>query len=60
MAGACVAWYRDQFCQGEIEAVKKLPHGDPHRLLEEAVAKVAARSDDVVFLPYLMGERSPV
>jgi xylulokinase len=59
-AGQCVAWYRDQFCQGEIEAAKKLPHGDPHRLLEEAAAKVAAGSDGVVFLPYLMGERSPV
>jgi ribulokinase len=59
-AGACVAWYRDQFCQGEIEAAKQTPHGDPHRLLEEAAARVAPGSDGVVFLPYLMGERSPV
>ncbi|MDR5736520.1 MULTISPECIES: FGGY-family carbohydrate kinase [unclassified Caballeronia] len=59
-AGACVAWYRDQFCQAEIDAAKQLPHGDAHRLLEEAASKVAAGSDGVVFLPYLMGERSPV
>ncbi|SAL72288.1 xylulokinase [Caballeronia arvi] len=59
-AGQCVAWYRDQFCQGEIAAAKAMPHGDPHRLLEEAASKVAAGSDGVVFLPYLMGERSPV
>jgi xylulokinase len=59
-AGACVAWYRDQFCQAEIAAAKQIPDGDPHRLLEDAAAKVAAGSDGVVFLPYLMGERSPV
>ncbi|MDR5756154.1 FGGY-family carbohydrate kinase [Caballeronia sp. LZ035] len=59
-AGQCVAWYRDQFCQAEIAAAKQLPHGDPHRLLEEAASKIAAGSDGVVFLPYLMGERSPV
>ncbi len=50
--GQCVAWYRDQFCQGEIEAAKKLPHGDPRRLLEDAAVRVAAGSDGVVFLPY--------
>ncbi|SAL27712.1 xylulokinase [Caballeronia turbans] len=59
-AGQCVAWYRDQFCQAEIAAAKTMPHGDPHRLLEDAASKVAAGSDGVVFLPYLMGERSPV
>ncbi|CAH2901125.1 MAG: Xylulose kinase (EC [uncultured Paraburkholderia sp.] len=59
-AGASVTWYRDQFCQAEIEAARATPHGDPHRLLEESAAKVPAGSDGVMFLPYLMGERSPV
>ncbi|HTH74973.1 MAG TPA: FGGY-family carbohydrate kinase [Trinickia sp.] len=59
-AGASVAWYRDQFCQAEIEAARALPHGDPHVLLEQAAARVPAGSDGVMFLPYLMGERSPV
>jgi xylulokinase len=59
-AGASVTWYREQFCHAETEAAKATPHGDPHRLLEESAANIKAGSDGVVFLPYLMGERSPV
>ncbi|WP_206951795.1 FGGY-family carbohydrate kinase [Trinickia acidisoli] len=59
-AGASVTWYREQFCQAEIEAARALPHGDPHVLLEQAAAHVPPGSDGVTFLPYLMGERSPV
>jgi xylulokinase len=59
-AGASVAWYRDQFCREEIEAARATAHGDPHRLLEQAAASVPAGSDGIVFLPYLMGERSPI
>jgi len=59
-AGASVAWYREQFCHAEIEAARAAPHRDPHRLLEESAANVPAGADGVLFLPYLMGERSPV
>ncbi|MGF6755474.1 FGGY-family carbohydrate kinase [Paraburkholderia sp. GAS42] len=59
-AGASVTWFRDQFCQAEIEAARATSHGDPHRLLEDAAARIPAGSDGVMFLPYLMGERSPV
>jgi xylulokinase len=59
-AGASVTWYREQFCHAETEAAKATAHGDPHRLLEEAASNIKAGSDGVVFLPYLMGERSPV
>jgi sugar (pentulose or hexulose) kinase len=59
-AGASVTWYREQFCHAEIEAARALPHGDPHALLEEAAARIPAGADGVMFLPYLMGERSPV
>jgi ribulokinase len=59
-AGASVTWYREQFCHAETEAARATPHGDPHRLLEETAARVPAGSDGVMFLPYLMGERSPV
>ena len=58
-AGAAVAWYRDQFCQAEIAAAHETGR-DPHALLEEAAAGIAPGSEGVVFLPYLMGERSPV
>ena len=59
-AGASVTWYREQFCHAEIDAARTLPHGDPHVLLEAAAARVPAGSEGVMFLPYLMGERSPV
>ena len=58
-AGASVAWYRDQFCQAEAEAARR-SGGDAHRLLEEAARKLRAGRDGVIFLPYLMGERSPI
>jgi len=59
-AGASVSWFRDQFCHAEVEAARQAPHGDPHRLLEEGAARVPAGSNGLLFLPYLMGERSPV
>jgi xylulokinase len=59
-AGASVTWYRDQFCHEEVEAARATSHGDPHRLLEAAAARVAPGAEGVIFLPYLMGERSPI
>ncbi|CAE6711680.1 Xylulose kinase [Paraburkholderia aspalathi] len=59
-AGASVTWYREQFCHAETEAARAMPNGDPHRLLEESASQIPAGSDGVMFLPYLMGERSPV
>jgi xylulokinase len=58
-AGASVSWYREQFCQAEV-AEGRASGRDPHALLEERAQHVAAGSEGVVFLPYLMGERSPV
>ena len=59
-AGASVTWFREQFCHAEVEAARASGHGDAHRLLESSASQVAAGSDGVMFLPYLMGERSPV
>ncbi len=58
-AGAAISWFREQFCHGETLAARE--EGlDPHNLLDIAAAKIAPGADGVVFLPYLMGERSPV
>ena len=57
-AGACVAWFLDQFSTG-----KATRHADAPDLLAQldaASAELAAGSSGVVFLPYLMGERSPL
>eukprot|EP01056_Protomagalhaensia_sp_Gyna25_P005465 Protomagalhaensia_sp_Gyna_25__5464@NODE_71_length_5627_cov_26_770401_g53_i0_p1_GENE_NODE_71_length_5627_cov_26_770401_g53_i0NODE_71_length_5627_cov_26_770401_g53_i0_p1_ORF_typecomplete_len563_score136_73FGGY_N/PF00370_21/7_1e66FGGY_C/PF02782_16/6_3e48BcrAD_BadFG/PF01869_20/0_00073BcrAD_BadFG/PF01869_20/4_4e03BcrAD_BadFG/PF01869_20/3_3ROK/PF00480_20/7_8e05ROK/PF00480_20/2_1e03Kelch_2/PF07646_15/4e02Kelch_2/PF07646_15/7_6Kelch_2/PF07646_15/46Kelch_6/PF13964_6/6_7e02Kelch_6/PF13964_6/1_4Kelch_6/PF1 len=58
-AGASVAWFRDQCCQSEMAEAKSTGH-DPHALMEESAALINPGSDGIVFLPYLMGERSPV
>ena len=59
-AGASVSWFREQFCQAEIAAAREQSGGDPHALLEAAASKISAGADGLVFLPYLMGERSPI
>ncbi len=59
-AGASVSWFRDEFCQAEVAAARQIDGGDAHRLLEEKAQKIPPGSDGVVFLPYLMGERSPI
>jgi len=49
-AGASVSWFRDQFCQDGAS----LP------ALDTQAAAIPAGSDGLLFLPYLMGERSPI
>ena len=58
-AGAAVSWFREQFCQAELIAGREQDQ-DPHAILERAAADLPPGSDGIVFLPYLMGERSPV
>lgn len=58
-AGASVSWFREQFCQAEIAEATRL-QADPHQLMEARAAEIAPGCDGVLFLPYLMGERSPV
>ena len=58
-AGAAVAWFRDQFCQAEVAAARAAD-GSADALLDAAAAGVPDGADGLVFLPYLMGERSPV
>ncbi len=58
-AGASVSWYREQFCQAEVLRAAELGC-DPHQLLEEQAGEIAPGAEGVLFLPYLMGERSPI
>lgn len=59
-AGASISWFREQFCQEEKQAADLLDDVDVHELLELQAAKTAAGANGVLFLPYLMGERSPI
>jgi xylulokinase len=57
--GASLSWYRDQF--GLVEqSASALLTVDAFDLLTQQAARVSAGSDGVIFLPYMMGERSPL
>jgi xylulokinase len=58
-SGGCLRWFRDQLGQSEVQAAAELKT-DPFDLLTEQAAQVPPGSDGVVFLPYMMGERSPL
>ena len=59
-AGASVSWFRDEFCGADVAEAAGLGIADVHTLMEQNAAKVPAGADGVLFLPYLMGERSPI
>ena len=58
-AGAAVTWFRDQFCR-DAAASAQARGLDMHDLLDADARDVPAGSEGVLFLPYLMGERSPI
>ncbi len=58
-AGLSLKWFRDTFCMAECETAARMGV-DPYVLLSEEAAKAPAGAGRLLFLPYLMGERSPI
>ncbi|MGA3179850.1 MAG: FGGY-family carbohydrate kinase [Verrucomicrobiota bacterium] len=58
-SGGCLRWFRDQFGQPELQAASEAK-GDAFDLLTGQAAQVPVGSGGVIFLPYMMGERSPL
>jgi xylulokinase len=58
-AGAAVAWFRDHFCR-DAAAAAAARGIDVHDVLDAEARAVPEGADGVLFLPYLMGERSPI
>ena len=58
-SGASLKWYRDQFGLVEQQAAHLL-HADVYDLLTRQAEQAPPGSDGVIFLPYMMGERSPL
>jgi xylulokinase len=58
-AGAAVTWFRENFAGAEIAAARERGV-DPHALLEAAAVDLPPGAQGLLFLPYLMGERSPI
>jgi len=57
-AGLSLKWLRDNFCTNEIEVAKGMGI-DPYVLMTKEAEKVPAGSRGLIYLPYLMGERTP-
>lgn len=58
-SGASLRWYRDQFGRIEQRAGEQL-QVDPYDLITLQAAQIDPGSDGVIFLPYMMGERTPI
>ncbi len=57
-AGASLQWFKDNLCPSEIEQAEK--NGiSPYQVMDSEAAKIPPGSDSLLYLPYLMGERSP-
>ncbi len=57
-AGGSYQWFRNTLCAEEMRDAEASGK-DPYDLLNEQVATIAPGADGLVYLPYLMGERSP-
>ena len=57
-AGLSLKWFRDNFCAQEMQdaAAQGI---DPYILMDNEAAAIPAGSDRLIYLPYLMGERTP-
>ncbi len=57
-AGLSLKWFRDQFCSSEKETAAYMDV-DPYYLMDQQAAQVPVGSNRLLYLPYLMGERTP-
>lgn len=57
-AGLSLKWFKDQFCQ-DYAAESEKRGCDVYDLINEDVAEIKPGSSRLIYLPYLMGERTP-
>ncbi|WRS28156.1 xylulokinase [Oscillospiraceae bacterium MB08-C2-2] len=57
-AGLSLQWFRNNFCR-DILAQAKEQCKDPYYLMDSMAEQVPAGSNRLLYLPYLMGERTP-
>lgn len=58
-AGLSLQWFRNQFCSAEREVAATLEQ-DPYEIMTAEAEKSPIGSNRLIYLPYLMGERSPL
>jgi xylulokinase len=57
-AGGSLKWLRDKLCQSEKAMAEKLGK-DPYVLMDGIAERSAVGSNGLIFLPYMIGERTP-
>jgi len=57
-AGLSLKWFKDQFCGDYVKEAEK-EKIDVYDIINKEVAQVEAGSGRLLYLPYLMGERTP-
>lgn len=58
-AGGSLQWFRNNFCMPEMQTAAGMGK-DPYYLMDQQAANVPIGANRLLFLPYLMGERSPL
>ncbi len=58
-AGLSLKWYRDNYCESE-KTVADLLGKDPYEIMCDMADKSPIGANRLLYLPYLMGERSPI
>lgn len=57
-AGAAFNWVKNQICTSEVAEARQKGIS-PYELINKEIAEAEIGSNGLIFLPYLMGERSP-
>ena len=57
-AGLSLQWFRNQFCMNETLEAEKA-NKDPYTIMDDEASTIPIGCDKLIYLPYLMGERSP-
>ena len=57
-AGLSLKWFRDNFCNAEKETADMM-NVDPYFLMDKAALQSPIGANQLLYLPYLMGERTP-
>ncbi len=58
-AGLSLQWFRNNFCAEEVSVASRM-EVDPYYLMDIETEKAPIGANRLVYLPYLMGERSPL
>jgi len=57
--GGSYGWFKNELCKYESQEAKKSKR-DVYEILNDRASKIKPGSEGLIFLPYLMGERSPL